>query len=61
MVRDASDREFSGEESLLYGREKDCGKRADASFGWLSPAEGVRLFKFVEQGGFYGGMCAWVH
>ena len=35
--------EFSDKESLLYCREKDYGKRPDASFSWMSAAEGTGL------------------
>lgn len=34
---------FSDKEPLLYCREKDYGKRPDASLGWMSAAEGTGL------------------
>ena len=61
VVNDGACGKYSDEESLLYDREEDYGKRADAAFGGVSPAEGVSLFKFMEQGRLYEGMCAWVH
>jgi hypothetical protein len=42
--------EYFDEESLLYGGEEDRSEGADASFGRVCPAEGIRFYQFVEQG-----------
>lgn len=53
MKRGISDYETGAvildEKSLLYGREKNYGKGADAPFRGLSAAEGIRIHQFVEQ------------
>jgi hypothetical protein len=42
--------EYFDEESVLYGGKEDYGEGADASFGRMCPAEGIRLYQFLEQG-----------
>jgi hypothetical protein len=40
--------EYFDEESLLYGRKEDRSEGADASFGRVRPAEGIRLCQLME-------------
>lgn len=48
-------------ESLLYGREKDYGKGADAPFRGMPAATGIRIYQQLEQGGFFKRLCTWLH
>lgn len=52
---------ISYQESLLYSREEDYGKGADAPFRGMPMTTGVRIFKQLEQAGFCKRLCAWLH
>ena len=49
------------EESMLYGREEDYSKRADAPFRGLPAAGGIRIHQFMEQPGTWQFVCPRVH
>ena len=65
MERGTSDHEAGAvifdKKSLLYGREENHGKRADAPFRGMPAATGIRILKQLEQGGLYKRLCAWLH
>ena len=43
VMGNETDLEFSDKKSLLYCRENDYSEGPDASFGWMSAAEGTGL------------------
>ena len=65
MKRGISDYETGAvildEKSLLYGREKNYGKGADATFRGMPSAEGICNYQQLEQGRLYKRLCTWLH
>lgn len=50
-----------GRKFLLYGREEDYGKGADASFRGMPIAKGICISQQLEQNGLYERLRAWLH
>ena len=49
LLENAGHLGLPNEKSMLYGGEKDYGEGADAPLGGLSPAQGIRVYQFLEQ------------